>query len=215
MAEFSVQPAEEAPDEESGVSLEPWEQLDDETAKNFEAFAIYRDMPPSARSLASVGRILGKSTALMERWSRQYNWIDRVRAFDQWRDATKRAKLEQEYERMAERHATQAQALAQALMLPAQQLLKRLSENPEQIYNEMSAMELAEQLTIMSRMASVWPNVMKAERLSRGQPTEVIGQEEGGAFEHVVRLEPGQDAVAYLRAITELTNGGGDSDTEE
>lgn len=194
---------------------EPWEQLPQESAKAFEAFVLYRDMPPSARGLSNVGKVLSKSTTLMSRWSSAYLWVDRCRAFDRFRDLTKQAKLEQEYERMAERHSTQAQAIAQALMLPAQQLLKRLSEDPEALYDELSAMELAEQLTLMSRMAAVWPNVMKAERLSRGQPTEVIGGPAEGAFEHVIRLEPGQDALAYLRAIAELTDSDGNTDTDD
>jgi hypothetical protein len=37
---------------------------------------------PTSRSLAKVGARLGKSTALMERWSTAHNWQERCREYD-------------------------------------------------------------------------------------------------------------------------------------
>src|ERR1043165_105053 len=58
---------------------QPFEQKPDESAKAFEAFSTYLDMG-AKRTLKAVGRKLGKSKALMERWSKRHNWVARVGA---------------------------------------------------------------------------------------------------------------------------------------
>ena len=55
----------------------PWERQKGETPQAFEAFSIYRDMG-SSRSTAKVGRKLGKSKNLMDRWSSRWEWVEPV-----------------------------------------------------------------------------------------------------------------------------------------
>lgn len=59
----------------------PWLRTPDESARAFEAFEAYRDLGP-ARSTAKVAQALGKSKALMDRWSARHAWAVRVEAFD-------------------------------------------------------------------------------------------------------------------------------------
>jgi hypothetical protein len=56
-----------------------FEQQAKESAKAFAAFSEYVHMGPE-RSLAAVGQKLGKSKALLERWSAKYDWPGRVQA---------------------------------------------------------------------------------------------------------------------------------------
>ena len=56
-----------------------FEQQAKESDKAFAAFAMYVSMG-SERSLAQVGQRLGKSKALLERWSKRYDWGGRVQA---------------------------------------------------------------------------------------------------------------------------------------
>ena len=56
-----------------------FEKQDRESGKAFAAFAMYLSMG-SERSLAQVGQRLGKSKALLERWSKRYDWGGRVQA---------------------------------------------------------------------------------------------------------------------------------------
>jgi len=56
-----------------------FEQLPRESNKAFAAFRTYLDQGPQ-RSLAAVAAKLGKSTVLMERWSRRHDWCGRVAA---------------------------------------------------------------------------------------------------------------------------------------
>jgi len=60
----------------------PWDRQKSETRKAFEAFLCYRDMG-DARRLVLVGEKLGKSEALMERWSCKWGWVDRVAAYEE------------------------------------------------------------------------------------------------------------------------------------
>lgn len=64
----------------------PWARRDGETEVAFSAFTVYRDMGTS-RSTRAVANSLGKSAQLISRWSSVHDWVDRVRAFDNHRDA--------------------------------------------------------------------------------------------------------------------------------
>lgn len=56
-----------------------FEQQPNESVKAYAAFSTYLSMGPE-RSLAAVGKKLGKSEALMERWSAKFDWPSRVAA---------------------------------------------------------------------------------------------------------------------------------------
>lgn len=58
-----------------------WERQPGETPKAFEAFELYCKLGEE-RSLVKVGRKLGKSTTLIERWSSQWKWVNRARDYD-------------------------------------------------------------------------------------------------------------------------------------
>lgn len=71
---------------------EAWERQPNESAPAYEAFSLYRDMGLE-RSLRAVAEKLGKSRALIERWSAKHNWQERCRQYDNalQRDAYKKA----------------------------------------------------------------------------------------------------------------------------
>lgn len=50
-----------------------------ESTKAFAAFCAYRDMGEE-RTLAAVGKALGKSATLMEGWSAKHKWVARVKS---------------------------------------------------------------------------------------------------------------------------------------
>jgi hypothetical protein len=56
-----------------------FEQLPKESAKAFAAFSLYLNLG-AERSTREVGKQLGKSQGLMERWSAKFGWSDRVAA---------------------------------------------------------------------------------------------------------------------------------------
>jgi hypothetical protein len=84
------------------------ERGENETAKAYEAFKAYAEMG-AGRSLDAVGRKLGKSTTLMERWSSVHGWKERVALWDNRRDHVQQTAEEKAAEavalRLAERRA--------------------------------------------------------------------------------------------------------------
>ena len=57
----------------------PFEQQTRESHKAFAAFSLYLSLGPQ-RSLAAVGRKLGKSKVVIERWSAKFDWVTRIQA---------------------------------------------------------------------------------------------------------------------------------------
>lgn len=63
-----------------------WEKSDDESAKAYHAFCVYRDMSPFERSYQKVADVVyGKESGnvrQIERWGSKFAWVARVDAWD-------------------------------------------------------------------------------------------------------------------------------------
>lgn len=81
----------------------PWERQKGESGKAYEAFAAYRDMGPE-RSITKVSQSLNKTRALIGRWSSQWNWTERARAYDNELEKEARAKAVKDRKAMTDRH---------------------------------------------------------------------------------------------------------------
>jgi hypothetical protein len=92
-----------------------WERQPGETSRAYEAFSAYRDLG-SARSLAKVGQLLGKSTGLMERWSAAHSWVDRVAALEARDEMLRREAVEEHLRAIAEDHATREARIQEKLL---------------------------------------------------------------------------------------------------
>ena len=58
--------------------MNEWERRADESNAAFEAFKIYLQ----TRNIKGVSRELQKSTPLLYKWSKRYDWQERARAYD-------------------------------------------------------------------------------------------------------------------------------------
>lgn len=81
----------------------PWERQKGESAQAYEAFVTYRDMG-AERSVTKVAQSLNKSRGLIGRWSSQWNWTERVRAYDNELEKEVRVKAVKDRKAMTERH---------------------------------------------------------------------------------------------------------------
>lgn len=63
--------------------LRPWHRQPGETDKAYHAFVTYRNLEPPLRSHARVVSELGKSRALISRWSAEWDWVERAAAWDE------------------------------------------------------------------------------------------------------------------------------------
>ena len=141
------------------IAPEPWERQKGENNKRFEAFSLYRDM--KSRTLAKVAAQLGKSNGLIERWSREDKWGERVAAWDDEQDRIAREAQINEIKKMRKRHAD----LANAMLVKAAKALGRIPED------EIKASDV-------SRMVDV---ASKLERVSRGDVETVVEERMGEA----------------------------------
>jgi hypothetical protein len=130
---------------------ESWERQENESAKAYAAFAAYRDMGVN-RSLAKIARRLGKSKALMDRWSAVYHWVARVDAWEAEKDRAAREELTKGVTAMRKRHVD----IAEAMLTKAVKSLRRLPPGAMTMRDIATAVEVA----------------AKLERLSRGETTE-------------------------------------------
>lgn len=146
---------------------ELWERQENETAKPFEAFCIYRDLGPG-RSLSQVAKSLGKSDTLMSRWSSEYDWVKRAAAWDEEQDRIARKAQVEEIVKMRKRHAK----LACDMLAKAAAALEVLPQS------EIKAADL-------SRMVDV---ASKLERLARGDVGDVIEERDGGEAINPVQI---------------------------
>lgn len=94
----------------------PYERRSDESSKAFEAFTVYRDLG-AGRSTDLVSQRLRKSIALIQRWSREYDWVQRCRAYDDYIDAQARKQVERDSIKrkadMLKRHALTGKVMQQ------------------------------------------------------------------------------------------------------
>ncbi|WP_298594778.1 hypothetical protein [uncultured Mitsuokella sp.] len=101
---------------------EPWERQAGESSVAYEAFLLYRNMShepdgeKKKRRLASVAKKLGKSLALMERWSFTWDWVERARAYDNELQRISMDETREAVRKMLKDHMTMAQALQKKAM---------------------------------------------------------------------------------------------------
>src|SRR5262249_45490813 len=110
-----------------------------------------------------------------------------------------------EIQRMAQRHVAVAQSYLGALMEPAREIARRMKD-PQQ---NLSDLPTARLLTLAARCASVIPNLMKAERLARGEPSSRDQKLAYGTTDVFQRIQVYAAAFEQILTHQVSTEGGG------
>jgi hypothetical protein len=173
----------------------PWDRQPDETDKAYEAFRTYLEMG-GERSGRGAASKLGKSYALISRWSRQHGWTGRVAAYEA--EAYSRADEEalDEIGKRARRQAQIVQLNLEALTLPAKELLERLQRNPQLL----RTLPLEELIPTVGVAARAIPRLVQSERLIAGQSTSNNAGHDGGP------LDAGPSGIARAEAERKVTD---------
>mgnify|MGYP000692874626 FL=1 len=129
--------------------IAPWEQPPVESAKAFEAFAIYRDMGVE-RSVRKVTQRLNKSLTLIGKWSSRYNWPERARAYARDLDRQAHAQAVREVRSMTNRHIRIAMQL-QAKALEALEQLNVATLSPKM---QLAFLAKATEIERMNRLSA-------------------------------------------------------------
>jgi hypothetical protein len=102
------------------------ERLPNESAKAYAALVIYAEMGTD-RSTAKVAQALGKSIALMNRWSAQHRWVERARAYDAHLAELAQQRAAEQYLADLEEHRDRYRQTGRDLHTVARALLARLA----------------------------------------------------------------------------------------
>lgn len=184
----------------------PWERQTGETDKQFQAFAIYRDMGP-ARALADVGRELGKTKAAMEPWSVKNRWVERASKWDDEADRLQRERDQVERQAARMKMVDENIQLGRAFKTMVAKGL-RTYDNPE-----LPRGRKVESLTPseLARFAEVG---VRIEREARGDTPERLDMQTAMKWveQHVdltLRYLPPEMHEAYLTDLDSLLGIGG------
>ena len=193
--------------------MRPWERQPREATRSFARFVVYRDLPPEDRSLRLAANRLGVPLGTLQALNHRWSWSARVEAWDDERDRVKRQAMLQERIEMGRRQATAAAALQHAMMLPVSALLARVhreaeeyardGHNVERTVNEiLSGADLGTLLGYVYATAKVYPMVMRAERIARGEPVEGVEIEDVLPVEEPASiLSDEEHSMAMLAAL--------------
>ena len=130
--------------------------------------------------LTQLARHLDKSRALMGQWSKRWNWSTRVFDYDVYIEHLSRKSLEKKRIEMAERHAD----VSQVLISEATKALAKLQTSTDDLTPEQ-----------LLRFLEVG---IKNERLSRGEPSEIMAD---------TTAQDKKVVVEFIRPKESLDNG--------
>lgn len=145
-------------------SEKPWERQPKESAKAFEAFEIYCQMG-TERSIQKVAQKLTKSTTLLKRWSSQWDWQERCRAYDNERKRLEIAQEKKNIKKMQERQIQMA-VLLQKKALQALDKIDIEDLPPRDILRFMTEGAKLEKQTRMEGSTSLGEEAEKAKNLA-------------------------------------------------
>ncbi len=171
------------PTDEHGVT-QPWAQHDDEPAKAYALFQFYLSLPRAKRSFAAVSRHYGLDHQA-DRYASRHEWPERTLAWDLERDRLYQIEVIEEMQEMGRRHGRKLDQAIEAITLPLVVLAEEIKRNPEGVKDELRDKSLTQQLNMAIKSARGLPNLMAAERLARGLPTEITANIHSGKIEHV------------------------------
>lgn len=178
-----------------------WERQAGETGKAYAAFCVYRDQGPSSRSLRSTCEAFYNGTTSnltqIAEWSRKYDWVFRVDAYDAEQDRINRLKRQEDAEEARQRAKSGAHLLQSIA-------LKALHE-----VNQGRLLASGERVPEHNPNATIlryYREGVELEFLALGIPISVIRQEveEPTALE----LESQRKAENRQRALGTLWGGG-------
>jgi hypothetical protein len=198
--------------------IQPWERLIKESEPAWVAFETYRKMTPPRR-LRGVTRDLHKSLTLIGGWSRLHHWVNRVRAYDAWRQAeelrAEREALAVEARKWAkrmialrevewERGAALGTRVEAMLKFP---LVRQVTRTEKDEKGNVKAITEVHPAKWTFDTLSRWVELeSKLKRLAAGVPVQSTAQEIGGPGGGPIQTASGFTPEELERAIQHVEN---------
>jgi hypothetical protein len=178
----------------------PWERQPGETPKAWRAFTIYRDLGDQ-RTLQRTADALRQHVATIRDWSRRNGWVLRSQAWDTEQDRIRQAAAFAEIQTMAKKHANQAGLAQETLMIPIRVVAEKLAAGGADGLREwVEGLSHSDALELSLQSAKALPVLQQAERLARGEPTEITQSQNLNLNLSVQKTIPDEEK---LRAIVD------------
>lgn len=188
---------------------EPWGLMEGESSLHYQYFSHYRAQG-LGRVKLQVAKHFGIGPQVIYNTAKDNDWDNRCRAWDVYREKVYTMALIEETREMATVHANVARKGVLALASAFENLVERMEADPELWKAELEEIPTKQLITIAQRSAQVIPNLMNAERLSRGMPTELISTH--STHDHTVTLQSTDDLALLLAGLFGAIGGRTDAD---
>jgi hypothetical protein len=195
---------------------EYWEQLPDETNRAYEAFLHYLKLGYK-RSARQVAILLGsKSTTYVSEWCAKYNWVARVKAYEQNEWKMRNKAMAEALTLLTEKHLEQAKSYRELLKIPMNILSQKMKIVDGKLVNpeELSDMKLPELYDLVFDTINAFEKIVKIERLSLNIPTEITDNTNHNHDETETygdKIAKNEDATKklteFLRSVAGVKNG--------
>jgi hypothetical protein len=185
--------------------FEPWGKMDEETDRDYELFSYYRASGLS-RSQSSTARHFGINQTRVHKVAHENDWGERVKQWDLYREKIYTTEVLEETKRMAKDHAKIAAKGIRAVSIAFDELLNRIDAQDPVHIKEMNALGLKSLYAMVEKAARVLPNLMNAERLSRGLPTELSASM--SYSESKIILQTTDDLAEIIRGLGDVLKSG-------
>jgi hypothetical protein len=157
------------------VAVSVWDRRDNETGPAYEAFRAYLELGPE-RSLAKVGAKLGKSKALMDRWSARHDWADRAQAFDQQGYRRRDDAHLDAIASRAKRQAELAQLAEEALSTVTLSFLRKVQDAQALNEDPFAGVSMDRHARLVAEGTRALRAAVVTERLALGMSTSLEGE---------------------------------------
>ena len=189
------------PDEKGDYRF-PWDQQAEESDLFYTLYLQYRDQGRSRTILDGwkwyreneLGTAAKNSYYV---YAKTWDWRERARLWDQYEEAQYQLARGQARREMAERHEVDIVNAIKAVVVPFEALTEAM--RTDEFIESLATMKPARLIDITNRAARALPSLMSAERLARGEATEiVVGQID---VQHNLVIE--RDQIAEILGVLE------------
>ncbi len=202
----------------SGDYRTPWDQQVEESDFFYGLFLQFRDQGLGRAIVAGwrwyraekLGRANEKS---YYEYAKAQDWRERARLWDQYEEAQYQLARGIARREMAERHEEKIGEAIDAIVVPFEALTVAMKDDAFLL--QLVNMKPARLIDITNRAARALPSLMSAERLARGEATEIVA----GTIEVNHQVTIGRDQIAEILGVLDqagaLTDGFPDSEFVE
>lgn len=181
---------------------EPWGKMESESPRAYAMFCHYRAQGLT-RTMKKTAEHFGVLTPTISNIASKYNWHSRIAAWDDYRERVYTNELLMGVREMAERHTEVAKKGIEAIAVVFESIAEQIADPDDraEFLAELRDLPVRTQISLAQKSSQVIPNLMNAERLSRGLPTEISANLH--QVDHTVTLQTTDDLFSIITGLAQ------------